>query len=106
MGEHYLTSIMTAFSGNLKVKICEAKDLQLTERMKRYVGVAGVKSPLELTLDPYVILEVNERQMHKTQVYYILWFVSCIISIKILDNRNNCLTILYHQYAIAEYLCQ
>jgi len=57
---------MTAFTGSLKVKICEAKDLQLTERMKRYVGVAGVKSPLELTLDPYVILEINERQMHKT----------------------------------------
>ena len=57
------------FTGHLKVKICEAKNLQLTERMKRYVGVPGVaKSQQELTLDPYVIVEVDELQMHKTQV--------------------------------------
>ena len=59
------------FTGHLKVKICEAKDLQLTERMKRYVGVAGVKSQQELTLDPYVILEVDELQLHKTQVSHV-----------------------------------
>lgn len=64
---------MTAFTGHLKVKICEAKDLQLTERMKRYVGVPGVKSPQDLTLDPYVIVEINERQMHKTQVRNVLF---------------------------------
>ncbi|XP_027206708.1 protein kinase C [Penaeus vannamei] len=56
------------FTGSLKVKICEATDLRLTDCMTRYVGVAGVgKGPQDQTLDPYVTLEVDEVHWTKTQ---------------------------------------
>lgn len=47
------------FTGNIKVKICEASDLRLTDCMTRYAQ--------DKTLDPYVTLEVDEVPWTKTQ---------------------------------------
>nr|XP_045622033.1 calcium-independent protein kinase C-like isoform X2 [Procambarus clarkii] len=56
------------FTGNIRVKICEAADLRLTDCMTRYVGVAGVgKGPQDQTLDPYVSLDLDEVHWNKTQ---------------------------------------
>lgn len=56
------------FTGNIRVTICEAADLRLTDCMTRYVGVAGVgKGQQELTLDPYVSLDLDEVHWNKTQ---------------------------------------
>ncbi|KAK8727177.1 hypothetical protein OTU49_009731 [Cherax quadricarinatus] len=56
------------FTGNIRVKICEAADLRLTDCMTRYVGVAGVgKGQQDQTLDPYVSLDLDEVHWNKTQ---------------------------------------
>ncbi|XP_071522883.1 protein kinase C [Panulirus ornatus] len=56
------------FTGNIRVTICEAADLRLTDCMTRYVGVAGVgKGQQELTLDPYVSLDLDEEHWNRTQ---------------------------------------
>ncbi|KAK7082534.1 hypothetical protein SK128_023090 [Halocaridina rubra] len=47
------------FTGSIKVKICEACDLRLTDCMTRYAQ--------DKTLDPYVTLEVDEVHWNKTQ---------------------------------------
>ena len=47
------------FTGSIKVKICEASDLRLTDCMTRYAQ--------DKTLDPYVSLEVDEVHWTKTQ---------------------------------------
>ncbi|KAB7495040.1 Calcium-independent protein kinase C [Armadillidium nasatum] len=56
------------FTGNFKIKICEAQDLRLTDCMTRF-GVTGVgKSQQEQSLDPYVTLEIDEVYFNRTQV--------------------------------------
>ncbi|XP_076044178.1 protein kinase C isoform X2 [Oratosquilla oratoria] len=55
------------FTGVLKVKICEAKDLRLTDYMTRYDGLPGLgKGQQDQSLDPYVTVDVDEVHIDRT----------------------------------------
>lgn len=56
------------FTGNFKVKICEAQDLRLTDCMTRFLVTGVGKSQQDQSLDPYVTLEIDEVYFNRTQV--------------------------------------